>query len=517
MEDLVGRVLAARYRLMRVLGKGGMGVVYEAVQLALGRRVAVKVLFDRDARALARFRQEALAAASILHPNVVSVTDFDAGGEGGPPFIAMELLSGRSLARLLAVEKPFSVGRAVAIAAQMLEGLGAAHAAGIVHRDVKPGNVFLVDLPGGHLLVKVLDFGIAKLLEDENRIRTTTGSFLGTPAYVAPEQFVGGKDIDARTDIHAVGLCLYEMLTGERAFRGDGRVDVATKILRTEAPRIERPDVPGELADVVARALAKDKGARWPTAGAMLDALRPWLGEPAAAAPRRSQSPGTRTLEARGDARASTRPRSASGPVRGARPFAIALVVTLLAGSAAAMYVVARHVRGESTTADVEAAPVPTTGPSVEDASTVQELEADAATENDNDNEEEASADASFSPPSASVAAPAQLYNFARLEIGDVDENEGREWIRKNAGPMRAACMHRPSCHDDTIVYASGSSNWAKLSPRRHRIPGCEGPSRWRADVCIERYVQAHPLPATVCTDASVEWKCEAHLVVFFY
>jgi serine/threonine-protein kinase len=276
MEDLSGRTLKGRYALTRVIGRGGMGIVYEAVHLDLARKVAVKALFDHDERALSRFRQEALASAAVHHPNLIAVSDFHGGDTEDPPFIVMELLLGEPLSQLLARTKPLDVRRAVLIATQMLEGLSALHAAGIVHRDVKPGNVFLITLPGTGYLVKILDLGIAKLLEDESGVRTTTGRFVGTPAYVAPEQVKGGT-VDGRTDVHAVSAVLHEMLEGQRPYHAGQGFEIISQILRAPPPRITNPQVPPPLADIIQRGLAKEKEDRWPSAAAMRDALRPWL------------------------------------------------------------------------------------------------------------------------------------------------------------------------------------------------------------------------------------------------
>jgi eukaryotic-like serine/threonine-protein kinase len=248
-----------------------MGTVYEAVQLELDRTVAIKVLpaeAARDAKANARLRQEAMAAARLGHPNVVEV--FELGtAEDGAPFIVMERLVGTSLKGVLARERRLSIDRAVFVALQMLDALGVAHAAGIVHRDVKPANVMLL----ADDRVKLVDFGIARFSEDERSVRTTTGTLLGTPAYLAPEQ-LDTRGVDGRTDLHAVGLCLFEMVLGARPWRG-AISDVASAVLRTIPPRIDtrRDDVPAALADVVERALAKDPNARFPSAAEMSAAL----------------------------------------------------------------------------------------------------------------------------------------------------------------------------------------------------------------------------------------------------
>jgi eukaryotic-like serine/threonine-protein kinase len=319
-----------------------MGTVYEAVQLELERTVAIKVLPAEaagDAKANARLRQEAMAAARLGHPNVVEV--FELGtAEDGAPFIVMERLVGTSLRGLLVERRRLPIDRAVHIALQMLDALGVAHAAGIVHRDVKPANVMLLDDDR----VKLVDFGIARFTEDERSVRTTTGTLLGTPAYLAPEQ-LDARGVDGRTDLHAVGLCLFEMLLGARPWRG-AISDVASAVLRTIPPRIDtrRDDVPSALADVVERALAKEPNARFASASEMSAALRAAV--PAAKAPMiatRAPAPAPA---------ATSRPRA-----RSPMPIAVALVVVLGAAGAVTGAMLARTPKN----AEPPAPPVQTT------------------------------------------------------------------------------------------------------------------------------------------------------------
>ncbi len=271
----VGRVLGDRYQLLSIVGQGGMGAVYEAIQLDLGRRVAVKVLFDADPNALARFRQEAFASASLNHPHVVQVTDLVVV-EGSPPFIVMELLAGESLASLLE-RGPIEMRRAIRLAAQTLAALAEAHRAGVIHRDVKPSNIFLVKMPHETDHVKLLDFGIAKLL-DAGGFRTATGLMVGTPAYMSPEQ-ARGLPPDPRTDVHAMGLILFEMIAGRRAFPERDVPALLTAVCTVVPPRLDAimPEVPRALADILVAATAKDPSKRFATAEAMGSALSPWL------------------------------------------------------------------------------------------------------------------------------------------------------------------------------------------------------------------------------------------------
>ena len=273
-DPLVGRVLAERYLVKAVVGRGSMGKVYEATQLDLARPVAVKVL-DRDDR---RLRDEALAAASLVHPNIIQVTDFhdrredDDGSE--PTFLVMELLRGRSLDSVIRAG-PLAPEVVVRIGLQILSALEAAHAARILHRDVKPANVFLLE-PGEPLdpRIKLLDFGIAKVLEDDHQQRTMVGQVRGTLPYMAPEQ-LRGEPVSAATDLYATGVCVFELLTGRRPFDA-GRADVAAAILRELPPDVRRfaPNVDESLARVVARALSKRASDRFATASDMAYALR---------------------------------------------------------------------------------------------------------------------------------------------------------------------------------------------------------------------------------------------------
>lgn len=254
-----GRLLGGRYEVRSLIGRGGMAEVYEAMDRLLARRVAVKVVRDAlvaDGRLLARFRREARAAASLSHPNIVAV--HDTGMEGDLPFLVMELVPGRSLAEISWDQAPLPPHRAATIAEQIAAALAYAHARGIVHRDVSPGNVMVT--PGGD--VKVLDFGIARVLS----WTPVTGSPTrhGTAAYLSPEQARGGE-ADERSDVYALGAVLYEMLTGRPPFEGDGAVGIAYRHLHEEpvSPRALVDGIPPALDRAVMRCLAKDPDARY--------------------------------------------------------------------------------------------------------------------------------------------------------------------------------------------------------------------------------------------------------------
>ena len=261
-----GVMLAGRYRIEGQLGRGGFGAVYAAKDEKLGRAVAIKILLlTDDAHAKLRFEREARVLAELDHPHVVRVLDF---GDEGTNFLVLERLVGETLASRIARAGALPPELAVRLTREVLSALSAAHARGIIHRDLKPGNVFLVTR-NGKVSARVLDFGIAKLLDEDTRLRTETGAMLGTPAYMAPEQLLAST-VDARTDIHAVGALLFEMLTGRRPFRGD-RIELVTAILLEDRPR--DASIPANLASVVARAFAREPGERFTSADEMSAAL----------------------------------------------------------------------------------------------------------------------------------------------------------------------------------------------------------------------------------------------------
>ena len=287
---LTGALLVGGYRVGQLLGEGAAGAVYEGTQEVLGRPVAIKVLKTRvghdelTAGQLERFGREARAAAALGHPNIVQVTDFHAAAS--PPFLVMERLAGESLREAIARAGRLSVGRVALIGTQLLDALGAAHAAGIVHRDVKPDNVFLARMAGVSDLVKVLDFGIAKL--ESERPLTAHGARMGSPAYMSPEQ-AAGRAADHRADLYCAGATLYHALAGRLPFDTQSLGELLAWIA-------ERPPTPLALAvpgldprmiAIVERAMAKDPGQRFQSAAEMVRALAPLLhGAGGAEAPR---------------------------------------------------------------------------------------------------------------------------------------------------------------------------------------------------------------------------------------
>jgi len=263
-DTLIGTVFDGRYRIIRKLGAGGMADVYLAEDQELGRRVAIKILNDRhaaDDSFIERFRREAKNAAGLSHPNIVSI--YDRGEAEGTYYIAMEFLDGRSLKELIVARGPAPVKVAVDYARQILAAVGAAHRHGIVHRDIKPHNV----LVGGEGRLKVTDFGIARSGASQ---MTEVGSIIGTAQYLSPEQ-ARGAPVDQTSDLYAVGVVLFEMLTGQVPFTGDTPLEIAMKHLsEVPTPPSElRPEVPHDLDSVVLRALAKEPGERYQSAEEM--------------------------------------------------------------------------------------------------------------------------------------------------------------------------------------------------------------------------------------------------------
>jgi eukaryotic-like serine/threonine-protein kinase len=262
-------VLVGRYELGQSLGSGGMATVVAGHDRMLDRPVAIKLLGryqQPDARA--RLLREARAAARLHHPNVVAV--YDTGEHDGQPFIVMELVRGGTLADLLRERGRLDVEEAVGIALGVLDALAVAHAAGIVHRDVKPGNVLLPH-DGG---VKLSDFGIAKALEDATSGLTATGTVLGTPTYLAPE-LIHGESAGPAADVYSVGCVLFELLTGRPPFTGESSVSVAYAHVHQPVPDVTdlRPEVPRDLATVIATAMRKQPGDRYADAAELRTAL----------------------------------------------------------------------------------------------------------------------------------------------------------------------------------------------------------------------------------------------------
>lgn len=282
-----GRIVADKYRILRVLGRGGMGVVTEAERLDTGEHVAIKFLRDdieSDMQPIARFAREARLATKLQSLHTCKIFGVDESAYG--PFIVMELLDGRPLNAVVAPGYPLSWPQAVRIAYEACVALGEAHAHGIVHRDIKPGNVFLAWSSQQRAITKVLDFGVAKIPAQAityggGPSLTDAALMLGTPAYVAPEQLNNSKHVDARADVWALGILLYEMLAGRVPFTSPHVPKLLVMIAREAPPALTAlvPELPVELAQIVHRCLCKDPALRFPEAAALSTALLPWLDE----------------------------------------------------------------------------------------------------------------------------------------------------------------------------------------------------------------------------------------------
>jgi serine/threonine-protein kinase len=273
-DPLVGTTLAERYEIIRRIGEGGMGAVYEARHSIIGKRVAIKVLLEKfleNEELIARLLQEARLASSIGHQNIVDVTDFGTTRDGRA-FVVMEFLEGEPLSELVMRDAPLPVERSLTMIKQVASALGAAHSKGIVHRDVKPENVYLVRR-GDQDFVKVVDFGVSKAVRSQEETGTEwqrltrTGAVLGTPLFMSPEQAAGNEDVDERADIWATALILYECLTGELPFRGANYLGVIAQIQTkgVQPPSAMRPElgIPEAVDRVIMHGLEKDRTRRY--------------------------------------------------------------------------------------------------------------------------------------------------------------------------------------------------------------------------------------------------------------
>lgn len=284
VEELVGQELDGKYRIIRALGAGAMGVVYEAHHLGIERKLALKVLHPdvtENVEVLERFKREARITGKLGHENIIEITDTGLTPTGSP-YLVMEYLDGRSLDQAITDDGPFSAEKSIEILAHVLDALSAVHAAGVIHRDLKPDNIFLAEQgrPGKpRTVVKLLDFGISKPLDTSlgPSTLTKTGMVLGTPYYMAPEQ-VRGKELDPRADVYATGVILYEMLTGELPFDGDSFGDLFAAILQDRPTKPSKlvPEIPAKLDRIVLKAFARAKKDRYDSADDFMWALAPF-------------------------------------------------------------------------------------------------------------------------------------------------------------------------------------------------------------------------------------------------
>lgn len=286
-DPLIGRVIHDRFRIIAPIARGGMGAVYKAEQAPLGRLVALKVLspkhdVDKDPEFRKRFFLEAATVAKLTHPNTVTVFDYGQG-DGGLYFIAMELLEGVTLKHALRESGPFPPERAIHVTKQICRSLREAHRLGIVHRDMKPGNVMLLEQGDEKDFVKLLDFGLVKDTEaaDEEDL-TQAGVFMGSPKYMSPEQ-IQGERVDGRSDIYSVGVIFFELLTGRPPFEREKQVQILMDHLNAPIPAMSsiegHPPVPGDLEAIVRKCLAKKREERFADMDALLLALKALEGD----------------------------------------------------------------------------------------------------------------------------------------------------------------------------------------------------------------------------------------------
>ncbi len=287
VDPWIGRTIEGRYRIKRRIGRGGMGVVYEAEHAALDRRVAIKLIAATEApdAYLTRFRREAKLASRITHEHLVHIYDVGTDGATSTDYMVMEYVEGRDLGQELEIG-PLSIARTIRIARQLLEGLHAIHEGGIIHRDIKPANVMLTTRSGDRDFVKLMDFGIARALGDASL--TATGHVVGTPNFMAPEQ-LRGHEVDRRTDLYAVGVTLFAMIAGKLPFEGNTAMLAGAHVFQPPPSLARlRPETPPALVAAVERALAKAPADRFADALELARAL-----ESRTRSPSRAPTPAT--------------------------------------------------------------------------------------------------------------------------------------------------------------------------------------------------------------------------------
>jgi eukaryotic-like serine/threonine-protein kinase len=379
-----GTVLDGKYRVEGMLGRGGMGVVVAAEHVELRTRVALKFLADKyveDPSVTERFMREARACAQLRSEHICRVSDVGRL-DNGVPYIVMELLTGRDLAKELRDRVTLDVATAADYVVQACDAIIEAHAAQIVHRDLKPSNLFLTERRDGSPLIKVLDFGVAKAQSDNDNSLTSTDSVVGSPNYMSPEQLRSSKAVDARSDIWSLGVILHELVAGRPPFTGETVVDLAVRISH-EPPELPT-GVPPELAAIIARCLQKDPSSRYQKVTDLVTALAPFA---ASKGPRLSvQVTTVRPIaETSIVAPASTTLRSASGAIAGSpapkrrRRIVISAAAAIVIGVVAGLTLGPRYLFSSSAAPQAAPAPVTVNAPAsidggvVPDAATIAE------------------------------------------------------------------------------------------------------------------------------------------------
>jgi serine/threonine protein kinase/ABC-type branched-subunit amino acid transport system substrate-binding protein len=287
-DPLIGQVLKGTYKIVERVAQGGMGVVYRAAQMPLGRTVAIKAIFANpllSSELVQRFFREARLLSQVNHPNVVSLIDFG-NTETGIIFMVMEYLTGRTLDKVIPKDRGLPLDMALDLMEQVCSGVAAAHRNQMVHRDLKPSNIFLANISGDAVMVKVLDFGIAKTVDDNHGVLTQNGVMIGSSGYMSPEQISGSTEVDARSDVYALGGLLYFMVAGQPAYRGNNTRTILTKQLAERPDPIDfdqlgKPEAKG-IMPVILTAMDPDPNRRYQSALELINALRAAVGMPEA-------------------------------------------------------------------------------------------------------------------------------------------------------------------------------------------------------------------------------------------
>lgn len=552
-----GAMLGGKLRLDREIGRGAMGVVYDATDVTLGRRAAVKVM-SRETIAspdqLRRFEREARAAAALTSEHAVRIHEV---GSDPVPYLVMELLRGRTLEAIVGADGPPSVEVALGWMLEALDAIAEAHAGGFVHRDVKPGNLFLAERPGHPPTVKVLDFGLVKSVDPTLTVLTATGTAMGTPAYMAPEQIRAAPDVDARADVWAIGVTLFELLTGALPFPGETVPDLVRGVLDGEARDVRelRPDVPEAVAAVVARCLTKPRDGRFESGAAVARALVGAMGGTADTVPLSPRDDGERPPTAvahapRPDRRAAPRqapatPRAvpptrqnahAGSPrrVSSVRIFVASALAALVVGGLAVAALVAGARAGDPTaragatvvTSSDEPRgapppPLPDGGPAPDedatDAATIADATDAGAASVDPVAAAATIADAAGRPSVGARPATSRVPAHRPVihAVEGIDPAERARWSARVERDLEACAVPQPCVDAKYVRRADGRwdifHRMAASSAAPRLRPGCD--PEQRALRCALRVLDRHAVPRA-CVPPSAA--CEMNVVVVF-